>query len=129
MPTAGPSMAQIVGLRHSTRGHHLSVSSAEPRNPRCSPGMVDRSARSVPAQKAPGTPVTMRAAVESSLPASRTASMNSNRTANVMALRFSGRSMVMTPIAGFEPAVGTEPEVGTWIRSYLMCPPIPHPNT
>jgi hypothetical protein len=36
--------------------------------------------------------------------------MNSNRTANVMALRFSGRSMVMTPMAG---ASGVEPDDGT----------------
>ena len=59
-------IAQIVGLGHCTIGHHFSVSSADPRNPRCAPGLVDRSAKSVPAQKAPGTPVMTSAAISSS---------------------------------------------------------------
>jgi enoyl-CoA hydratase len=47
----------MTGFGHSTMGHHLPVSSADPRSPRSSPGMVDRSDRSVPAQKEPSVPL------------------------------------------------------------------------
>jgi hypothetical protein len=97
MPTAGPSMAQIVGLRHSTSGHQRSRSSALPRRPRVSPGTVARSARSVPAQNAPGTPVTTTTDVDSSALATETASRKSNSIAYVIALRLAGRSMVIVP--------------------------------
>lgn len=77
IPTAGPSMAPIVGLRAWAIGHHLCFSSADPRRPLTSPGTVARSARSVPAQNDPGTPVISNTTVSGSSSARPTVSMNS----------------------------------------------------
>src|SRR5437667_272638 len=83
-----PSIAAITGLGHDDSGHQTSDSCASPRTPRVSPGTVFRSARSVPAQNDPPDPVTMTTRAASSVPARRTASMNSASIANVIALRF-----------------------------------------
>ena len=66
-----------------------------PRPDRSDGGVASRSARSVPAQKAPPAPVRITARASPSSPARAMASWNSASTAHDMALRFSGRSIVM----------------------------------
>ena len=68
-------MAPITGLGQATMGHQTLCSSARPRTPRVSPGMVARSARSVPAQKLPPDPVMISTRTRSSSPALPTAAM------------------------------------------------------
>ncbi len=68
-------MAPITGLGQATIGHQTLCSPASPRTPRLSPGTVARSARSVPAQKAPPEPVTISTRTRSSSPALPTVSM------------------------------------------------------
>jgi Domain of unknown function (DUF6285) len=95
---------RITGLGQATIGHGARHGSSSPapaparaRRPwsaRSSSDVSARSTRSVPAQKAPPAPVTTTARTASSEPAVRMASSNSARIANVIALRFSGRSIV-----------------------------------
>jgi len=73
----GPSIAQITGFGQETIGHQCDVSSAVPRKPRVSPGIVARSARSVPAQKDPAVPVSTTTWASSSVPARSIVSMKS----------------------------------------------------
>jgi hypothetical protein len=69
---------------------------AAPRLPRSPVGVAARSDRSIPAQNAPPAPVTTTAFATGSAAAVANAVANSASSANVMALRFSGRSIVMT---------------------------------
>lgn len=88
----------MTGFGHEASGHQTSEASASPRTGRVSPGIVLRSARSVPAQKAPPVPVTISTRHSSSSPARPTVVMKSASIAKVIALRFSGRSMVIVPM-------------------------------
>ena len=80
-------------------GHHLPLSSAEPRRPRFSPGMEDRSDRSVPAQKAPPVPFRTTTSASSSSPARANAAIKSLSIAKLIAFFFSGRFIVMVQTA------------------------------
>jgi hypothetical protein len=101
IPMAGPSIAHTIGLGHAINGDAGRAARAPPR-PRWSSGVLCRSDRSVPAQKAPGTPVRISARAWSSAAPSSRASQSSLSMANVMAFFFSGRSMVMVPMPSLE---------------------------
>jgi hypothetical protein len=95
MPTAAPSTAATTGFGHATSGQAARGFPLTPRPIRSPGGVPARAARSVPAQNAPPAPVTITARASPSPPARSTASWKSASTSQSMALRFSGRSMVI----------------------------------